>query len=1325
MATPPFPSTTPPGLNETLAAAIGKIVDDRVSAGFAERDTLLTSMMGSLGEVAELLRDRTRAMKIAEESRRSGGEAAQPRRHRIARPADQDLGFRTPRHALQRPSVPYRPLGGSTMTPGYFSPRRSRVRERGVLVSKKTRTGKNRLGYESKTIGGRGAKGFLVTQRPGATSLRLLGNKTGTTTTTAVYTSAVASDAPTLVSPLRDEATGTLRVPAAAELPRVARSAFHKQKGYTSPRDRVMHNENEWAKKTQQVLESEKHREQSGYDGAKTAVFRPTGFQPTRRDKEPPPKGLVLEWVYGYGRSRELASQLSANAQFHRLATSELCWPTAGLCVIFDENRMCQRFFVGHDGEVSCMAVSPHDGLTVASGQTGRGRAKVCIWSAGSWSSINMARASSPGSRRNRGGGGGGGGGSIRSPSSSGDDHRFPRYCPEICKPLQLAIGSGVAAVDFSPDGNFLMTVAMNMHHTLTLWDWRNSQPLKSVRSHSSPVYLCRFNPYQHYLFDDNEHPPEDIDPDGGGAGHTRPGERVYTCVTGGARHVKVWTIRCERRYVDDQLSPLAKQQYYNNANAGNANTGHLSTQDRALFSSLRQTGLKDVDGVDGSMSTYQRGQWRSSFKPKETDMRGIDRVGFAARQAKNCSLNETPGSKLEWQNSKTVNGHGSGGVVNKPASAQATTAAATAAAESRQRATPLEWTIEGGMCRCRRIPNVPKDELPGRDITLCCTFLPNGLHTGGACITGSSTGRITLWHQQVESGASVMIPRKNSRRGIVDRMVTGWDPVGWQGVSIPNAHGGKPVTALAAVTEQTPDRQARFLSGGKDNRVVLWDCPAGKVAEDTPRKILVLRVDAYPISILPSFNKCFVATASAGCVELDITGETPQLRPLSILDGHRHRVAAVDAYPVANVPVFATTGGDANVRLWSLRERRMMTHAMLPAAGTCVAFSADGGLLAVGTVDGAMLVYSVRAGYPPGLDLRFQDVPSRDAKNAIMTSGRDPAGGWPAPNPLNTKTSHSSRNTSQRVPEKKPNVAFGATTQSTRRQRRTAGSPRILSTSKSFATTAVKFSPDGDHLVAASRDHRLYLYGRWKDPNALPGSFRLRRVLKGHWAAVTHVDWSLDSTTIMSNGADREILYWDAAKGKQDRATLRHRDREWASWTCVLGWPVQGAWSGRQDRGIRHDVVDKAARGFMCDKFRKDDLWLEDIRRGAHGFGAPDPTSGASGIVGVDPAKQRKLAVDIINLLGASRSNSGKLLATGDDLSQVSLFRFPAVKGAKPKRYRGHGSAVSCCRFTADDRFLLTAGGQDGAVFLWSVQVVFRVVDLSVYFPFHSTQVD
>lgn len=66
----------------------------------------------------------------------------------------------------------------------------------------------------------------------------------------------------------------------------------------------------------------------------------------------------------------------------------------------------------------------------------------------------------------------------------------------------------------------------------------------------------------------------------------------------------------------------------------------------------------------------------------------------------------------------------------------------------------------------------------------------------------------------------------------------------------------------------------------------------------------------------------------------------------------------------------------------------------------------------------------------------------------------------------------------------------------------------------------------------------------------------------KGHAATVSHLDWSTDSKVLMSNCNAYEMLYWEAASGRQVKAN--QRDQRWASHTCILGFPVMGIWPVR-----------------------------------------------------------------------------------------------------------------------------------------------------------------
>uniref|UniRef100_A0A674HRD8 EMAP like 3 n=1 Tax=Taeniopygia guttata TaxID=59729 RepID=A0A674HRD8_TAEGU len=101
---------------------------------------------------------------------------------------------------------------------------------------------------------------------------------------------------------------------------------------------------------------------------------------------------------------------------------------------------------------------------------------------------------------------------------------------------------------------------------------------------------------------------------------------------------------------------------------------------------------------------------------------------------------------------------------------------------------------------------------------------------------------------------------------------------------------------------------------------------------------------------------------------------------------------------------------------------------------------------------------------------------------------------------------------------------------------------------------SVVRFSPDGTFLAIGSHDNFIYIY------SVAEGGRKFSRFGRctGHSSFITHLDWSKDGRFIMSNSGDYEILYWDVAGGcKLLRNRFESRDREWASYTCVLGFHV------------------------------------------------------------------------------------------------------------------------------------------------------------------------
>ncbi|KAK7176880.1 hypothetical protein R3I93_000965 [Phoxinus phoxinus] len=187
---------------------------------------------------------------------------------------------------------------------------------------------------------------------------------------------------------------------------------------------------------------------------------------------------------------------------------------------------------------------------------------------------------------------------------------------------------------------------------------------------------------------------------------------------------------------------------------------------------------------------------------------------------------------------------------------------------------------------------------------------------------------------------------------------------------------------------------------------------------------------------------------------------------------------------------------------------------------------------------------------------------------------------------------------------------------------------------------SVMRYTPDGSFLAVGSHDNFIYIY------NVTDGGRRYMRFGKctGHSSFITHLDWSKDGKYIMSNSGDYEILYWDVASGcKLLRNRFESKDREWASYTCVLGFHVMG-------------------------------VWLE-------------------GSDGTD-----------INAL--CRSHNKSMVAVADDFCKVHLFQYPCPKLKAPSyKYEGHGSHVTNVRFTHNDTHLLSLGGKDTCILQWRVK--------------------
>uniref|UniRef100_A0A8C6Y8Q4 EMAP like 2 n=1 Tax=Naja naja TaxID=35670 RepID=A0A8C6Y8Q4_NAJNA len=188
---------------------------------------------------------------------------------------------------------------------------------------------------------------------------------------------------------------------------------------------------------------------------------------------------------------------------------------------------------------------------------------------------------------------------------------------------------------------------------------------------------------------------------------------------------------------------------------------------------------------------------------------------------------------------------------------------------------------------------------------------------------------------------------------------------------------------------------------------------------------------------------------------------------------------------------------------------------------------------------------------------------------------------------------------------------------------------------------SVVSFSPDGKYLALGSHDNFVYIY------LVSEGGRKYSRVGKcsGHSSFITHLDWAFDSSCLVTNSGDYEILYWDPSTCRQVTSAEAVRNQEWATATCVLGFGVFGIWP-----------------------------------------------EGADGT----------------DINAVCRSHEGKLLASADDFGKVHLFSYPCCQPRAPSHtYSGHSSHVTNIAFLHDDSLLLSTGGVDTSVLQWPCEGV------------------
>ena len=299
--------------------------------------------------------------------------------------------------------------------------------------------------------------------------------------------------------------------------------------------------------------------------------------------------------------------------------------------------------------------------------------------------------------------------------------------------------------------------------------------------------------------------------------------------------------------------------------------------------------------------------------------------------------------------------------------------------------------------------------------------------------------------------------------------------------------------------------------------------------------------------------------------------------------------VAGLCAHP--RVPEVASVGA-GGLDLWDTTSCKRAAHVELDAPGTCVAYSPALTMphLAVGGSDGSVSIWDCSA-IPGSAAHRARRVLAAPASAGAAVTGQV-----------------------------------------------------VVCRHRTAPVTAVRFSPDGARLAAASEDKVVDIY--------VAGSTGYHRVgvCKMHREAVAHLDWSRDGALLRSSDECHELLHWEVAGIVRGAVTQlpsgpRTADAHWASHSCTLTWGYQGL------------------TAFLA-----------------------------------TPRHVR--AVDC--------AQNGALAVAGDAYGGVRLVRFPCLDGEAVvglgHAHLAHAAAIRDVRFLFDDSRVVSVAGDDQTLLVWRI---------------------
>jgi WD40 repeat protein len=191
-----------------------------------------------------------------------------------------------------------------------------------------------------------------------------------------------------------------------------------------------------------------------------------------------------------------------------------------------------------------------------------------------------------------------------------------------------------------------------------------------------------------------------------------------------------------------------------------------------------------------------------------------------------------------------------------------------------------------------------------------------------------------------------------------------------------------------------------------------------------------------------------------------------------------------------------------------------------------------------------------------------------------------------------------------------------------------------------------LSFAPNSKLLAAGTTECTLDFY-------SVHENYKRKATLKKFHGPVTHLDWSVDSGTLQINTEAQELVFIDVAKYQQI-TQIEHsfalRNESWSSLNCVYGWGSQGCWKDHMMSSTDIKMVDRSNGQFYKEY---------------------------------------------------------QALAVAEQSGSLKIYKYPCTQpDSVPVVGKGHNSFISKVKWSANDKHIITTGGEDQTIILWRVEM-------------------